>query len=190
MELRLANLNDAREILNIYKYYIENTAITFEYKIPSLEEFENRVKTISKDYPYIVALIDNKIIGYAYASKYKERDAYNWDVELSIYANESYHNKNIASTLYSCILDILKLQGFYNVYACITVPNIKSEKFHKKHGFNLVGCFSHAGFKFNKWWDIIWMEKNIIDFNIPPKPIKHINLIKNSEIQNIFNMYV
>ena len=87
MKLRLANLNDSKEILNIYKYYIENTAITFEYKVPSLEEFEDRIKTISKDYPYIVALIDNKVIGYAYASKYKERDAYNWDVELSIYVN-------------------------------------------------------------------------------------------------------
>ena len=159
MKLRLANINDAQDILNIYKPYVKNTTITFEYDVPSLDEFKNRISTISENFPYIVCEIDDAIVGYAYASKYRGRAAFNWTVELSIYVNENYHNHKVSHKLYSSLLDILKIQGVYNAYACITIPNEKSKKFHDKFGFNLVGTFTNSGYKFGKWIDVIWMEK-------------------------------
>lgn len=191
MKLRLANVNDAKYILKIYEPYIKNTAITFEYEVPTLEEFENRIKSISKTYPYIVCIDDNNnIVGYAYASKYKERAAFNWDVELSIYIDSMYHNKNISHALYSSLLETLKIQGVYNAYASIVVPNVKSEKFHKKYGFKQVGYYPKTGYKFKKWHDLICLEKNIINFNIEPTPIRPITSIEDRIIENIFSKYI
>jgi len=190
MKLRLANINDTEGILNVYKPYVENTTITFEYDVPSLEEFKNRILTISKNFPYIVCEVDDTIVGYAYASKYHGRSAFAWTVELSIYVNENYHNHKISHKLYSSLLDILKIQGVYNAYSCITIPNEKSKKFHERFGFNLVGTFSNSGYKFGKWIDVMWMEKNLIDYNLPPKEITPINLIENYIIEDIFNKYI
>lgn len=190
MKLRLANINDAQDILNIYKPYVKNTTITFEYDVPSLDEFKNRISTISENFPYIVCEIDDAIVGYAYASKYGGRAAFNWTVELSIYVNENYHNHKFSHKLYSSLLDILKIQGVYNAYACITIPNEKSKKFHDKFGFNLVGTFTNSGYKFGKWIDVIWMEKNLIDYSLTPENITPISLIENNIIKDVFNKYI
>lgn len=190
MKLRLANINDAQDILNIYKPYVKNTTITFEYDVPSLDEFKNRISTISENFPYIVCEIDDAIVGYAYASKYRGRAAFNWTVELSIYVNENYHNHKVSHKLYSSLLDILKIQGVYNAYACITIPNEKSKKFHDKFGFNLVGTFTNSGYKSGKWIDVIWMEKNLIDYSLTPENITPISLIENNIIKDVFNKYI
>ena len=119
-KIRLANLNDAKRILQIYRPYVENTAITFEYTVPTLEEFKSRIVSIVKKYPYIVAEIDGKIMGYAYANTFKNREAYERSVETSIYVDENSRGKVLGLQLYKALENLLKKQGILNVNACIT----------------------------------------------------------------------
>ncbi|SEM49792.1 phosphinothricin acetyltransferase [Ligilactobacillus sp. WC1T17] len=168
MELRFATSADAEALLKIYAPYVEKTAITFEYEVPSLAEFKQRITTISQRYPYLVAVEDGKIIGYAYVSAFKERKAYDWAVETSIYLDQTQRQKGLGTRMYQALEEILKLQEITNVNACITYCNPEDEyvtlasvKFHEKRGFHLVGKFSQCGYKFNRWYDMIWMEKFI-----------------------------
>jgi len=161
IKLRLARLEDAQEILDIYTPYINESNITFEYAVPSLEEFENRMKAIMKKYPYIVAIYEDKIVGYAYAHVHMERAAYQWNVETSIYVNKDLKHQGIGSLLYRKLIEILKVQNIQNVYGCVTLPNKNSEKMHYAFGFQLVGKFHNSGYKFNKWHDVGWFELHI-----------------------------
>lgn len=124
-KVRLAVIEDSEKILNIYKPFITNTIITFEYDVPSLEEFEDRMKNVQSRYPWFVCEIDDKFVGYAYASKFNERMAYDWSVDFSIYISPEYQGRKIGKGLYHALLKTLKLQGFCNAYALITSPNIK-----------------------------------------------------------------
>ena len=167
-EVSFASAEDAEEILEIYKPYIENTAITFEYATPSAEEFKNRIINIKKRYPYIIANYKNKIVGYAYASSFKDRAAYDWAVEMSIYVHTDYRGKGIGKLLYSHIEKLLADRGFLNLYACIAYPETEDEyltkdsvKFHEKLGYSLIGEFHKCGYKFNRWYNMVWMEKFI-----------------------------
>lgn len=168
IRIEIANIDEAQEILNIYAYYVKNTAITFEYDIPTLEEFRQRMKNILSKYPYIVAKKDNQIIGYAYAGVFKPRAAYDWAVETTIYIKNSYHKMGIGQKLYDTLERILKEQGFTNLNACISYPIIENQyltknsaEFHQHLGYQLVGEFHQCGYKFNQWFDMIWMEKMI-----------------------------
>jgi len=177
--IRLVKLSDARDILNIYGYYIENTINTFELEIPSIEDFTSRIKTISSNYPYLVYEIDNKIVGYAYATKHQERAAYQYNVEVSIYIDTNYHGKGIAIDLYTKLFEILKELSYINVYARYTGSNIRSQKFHEKFGFSKVGTMHQSGFKFGAWHGVTWLEKtlsNHTDNPDLPKSIKSINI--------------
>lgn len=171
MNIRVARPEDAKELINIYKYYVENTTITFEYDTPTLEEFENRIKNTLVKYPYIIAEEDNEIYGYAYASAFKGRRAYDWSVETSIYVQNDTLKSGIGTLLYNELEKYLKLQNIINVNACITYPNEKSENFHKKFGYKTVAHFTKCGYKFGQWIDMIWMEKSIGKHDIPPKDI-------------------
>ncbi|MCD7893377.1 MAG: N-acetyltransferase family protein [Erysipelotrichaceae bacterium] len=168
MEIRTATINDAQELLNIYAYYVLNTAITFEYDVPTLDEFQNRITTILDKYPYIVATINNKIIGYAYANTFKARAAYDWSVEMTIYIDIHYQKQGIGKKLYMTMEELLKLQGITNINACITYPDKEDEyvdknsvQFHEHLGYKLVGQFHQCGYKFNHWYSMVWMEKMI-----------------------------
>lgn len=183
MKIRLATLNDCKQILNIYKPYVEQTSITFEYIVPTIEEFEQRFNNISSFYPYLVAVENDKVIGYAYASRYRLREAYNWGVELSIYLDSQVHHQGIGTKLYSSLLNILKIQGFFKAYACITYPNPMSINFHEKYGFNHIGMFPKTGYKFDKWLDTAWLELDLQDSNVP-KPIITIKELSKEAIDN------
>ncbi len=168
IKIEAVTIDDAIELLSIYAPYVENTAISFEYEVPKLEEFKKRIKKISKNLPYLKAVDDGKIIGYAYASQFKERKAYDWSVEVTIYIKENFKNKGIGRKLYEALELSLKNIGILNMNACIAIPkeiddhlNWDSYNFHKKMGFTLVGTFHNSGFKFNTWYDMIWMEKII-----------------------------
>lgn len=171
--IRQATIIDAEAILDIYKPFIENTAITFEYTVPSIEEFRMRIKPILEHYPYLVCEFNNEVIGYAYAHKFRERAAYDWDIETSVYVNESFHQMGVATKLYTQLLEECTLQGFHNAFAGITLPNIKSENFHAKLGFTSIGVFKNAGFKQGAWHSVLFMERNLIPCNGDPAPIKH-----------------
>ena len=179
MNIRVAKPEDAEELLNIYKYYVENTTITFEYDTPSVEEFKNRIKNTLVRYPYWVAEDNNKIYGYAYASAFKVRPAYDWTVETSIYVQNCDSRSGIGTLLYNELEKYLKLQSIINLNACITYPNEKSENVHKKFGYKTVALFTKCGYKFGQGNDVIWMEKFIGDHTNNPKdviPFSELNL--------------
>ena len=170
--IRDVTLDDAKRLLEIYAYYVENTAITFEYDVPSLEEFENRIKNITKKYPYIVAVKDGKIVGYAYSSVFKDRRAYDYSTELTIYLDKDCTKSGVGRILYTELENRLKAIGMKNLYACIGVPNEEDEhltnnsaEFHEHMGYKLCGTFTNCGYKFGKWYSMVWMEKLIGDHN-------------------------
>ena len=175
--IRLATAEDAAGILQVYAPYITDTTITFECKIPSEEEFRSRVKSTLQKYPWLVCETDGHIIGYAYAAAFNEREAYNWSVTCSVYVDPRYHRQKIGQALYTALFELLKLQGFYNVYAIVTVPNVKSESLHEAFGFEAIGVFARIGFKFDHWLDIKWYGLKLNqqpDSPQPPKPIGEI----------------
>ena len=162
VNIRDVKLDDAKDILEIYKHYILNTAITFEITVPSLEEFEQRIKTISSSDPYLVLTLDKKLIGYAYAQTYKGREAYKYSKEISIYLDNNYTKNGYGALLYNELEKRLKDNNVTNLYSCITVlDDSNSIPFHEHLGFNEVGRFHKCGYKFNNWYDIVWMEKII-----------------------------
>lgn len=176
INIRTASPSDAKEILDIYAPYVLDTAITFEYNVPSEEDFKKRIKNTLIKYPYIVAETNEQIVGYAYASEFHERDAYSHDVEVSIYVRNDMKGHKIGTKLYAVLEDILKGQNVLNSYACIAYIekddghlNKNSVKFHSAMGYDTVGKFCKCGWKFGKWYDMIWMEKFIGKHESSPK---------------------
>jgi phosphinothricin acetyltransferase len=168
--LRKATQSDGDSLAKIYQHYVENTAITFEYVAPTGEEFAQRIAHKTEKYPFIVAEEDGRPIGYAYASEYRERAAYSWDVETSVYVDVEHQGKGIGRRLYAALEEILKGQNVVNMYACITYPNPKSIRMHEAMGFRHAGKFCGAGFKMGKWHDVCWLEKRI-GFPSEPQPV-------------------
>ena len=165
--LRKATPADGNTLAAIYKHYVENTAITFEYVAPTGDEFAERIAHKTEKYPFIIAEEDGRPIGYAYASEYRERAAYSWDVETSVYVDVEHQGRGIGRRLYAALEDILRLQNVVNMYACITYPNTYSVAMQEHMGFEYIGRFHFAGFKFDKWRDVSWFEKHI---NCPSEP--------------------
>ncbi|KAF1084799.1 Phosphinothricin N-acetyltransferase [Sporotomaculum syntrophicum] len=185
--IRMATKADAKEILEIYAPYVKCTAISFEYDVPSVEKFGERVNNILKKYPYLVAVESNKIIGYAYASSFKDRAAYDWAVETTIYLRQDCQGKGVGKKLYLALEEILKRQNILNLNACIAYTPTENENltnasthFHERLGYKKVAHFTKCGYKFEKWYDMIWMEKIIGEHSAIPKPVVPI-----SELQGL-----
>lgn len=168
MEIRKATLDDADAILNIYSYYVEKTAISFEYVTPSKEEFCNRISKTLEKYPYLVAVDNGVIVGYAYAGVFKARRAYDHCVETTIYIDKGLSKQGIGKALYNHLEEELSDIGISNLYACIAVCDEEDEyltnnswEFHEHMGYEVVGRFHSCGKKFGNIYDMIWMEKII-----------------------------
>ena len=168
INIRIATVKDAEQLLKIYAPYVESTAITFEYEVPSVEEFAGRIKHVLSKYPYLVAEQDGELLGYAYVSSFKERAAYAWAVETSIYVDQKARNKGIGGKLLHTLETILKEQGILNVNACIAYQEGEDETlthdsvlFHRRMGYRLVGEFFQCGYKFGRWYNMVWMEKHL-----------------------------
>lgn len=169
MIIEAVTSKDAEELLDIYSVYVKDTAISFEYDVPTISEFEGRINRISSHYPYLKAVDDvGKIQGYAYASVFKDRRAYDRSVETTIYVRRTCQGTGIGRLLYDALEQELKKMGILNMNACIAYIDIPDEHltndsmhFHEAMGFQLVGSFHKCGYKFNKWYDMIWMEKLI-----------------------------
>ena len=174
-KIRFATEKDAEAILKIYAPYIEKTAITFEYEVPSLSEFSKRIAEIQKKYPWIVYEEEGEILGYAYGGPEYTRAAYQWTVETSVYLSEKARGKGIGTALYEKILDILKKQNFCVCYVLINDDNEASVKLHEKLGFKQNGYRKNCGYKFEKWHSVVFFEKQLNEFSVPPKPVIPIN---------------
>ena len=166
--IRPAIQQDAEALLQIYAPYVEKTAITFEYDVPTVEEFAGRISKVLQKHPYLVAEISGEPVGYAYAGPFKERAAYDWAVETTVYVREDMKKHGIGRALYTALEKALAAQGILNLNACIAFPENENEyltrdsvKFHERMGFNEVGRFHKCGYKFGRWYDMVWMEKFI-----------------------------
>lgn len=171
MNIRLAESKDILEIMEIYRYYVDNTDITFEYVLPTVEEFTARIRGIQEKFPYLVAEKDGRVVGYAYAGTFKGRAAYDWSVELSVYVDKDCKGEGIGTLLYEELEKCLKKQNIVNLYACITYPNPTSQAFHEKMGYKTVAHFEKCGYKSGRWLDMIWMQKFLCERPQHPKAV-------------------
>ncbi len=166
--IREAKLEDAAQILEIYAYYVENTAITFEYTVPTLPDFLDRMRSTMARYPYLVLERDGRILGYAYAGAFVGRAAYDWSCETTIYLAPAMRRRGLGRMLYEALERELGNMGILNLYACVAYPETEdahltrnSADFHTHLGFSKVGEFHQCGYKFGRWYNMIWMEKII-----------------------------
>jgi len=170
ISLRFVTVEDARELVNIYAPYVETTAISFEYETPSVEEFARRIAEVLERFPYLAAVREGEIVGYAYAHPYGVRKAYSWAVELSVYIRRDCRGMGIGRMLYEAMEDILNAQNITNLYVLVAGVDEEdeylthdSQKFHLAMGYEYVGKLHKAGYKFGHWYDMITMEKIIAD---------------------------
>ena len=179
IRIRPAKPEDAEKLLAIYAPYVEQTAITFEYEVPTVEEFRERIHNTLKKYPYLVAEQGGEPVGYAYVGPFHDRPAYDWAVETSIYVDQNKKRMGIGKKLHEALEEELRNRGFLNMNACIAYPPKEDEhldknsvEFHTHMGYRLVGEFHKCGYKFNHWYNMVWMEK-LLDPEVKhPKPIK------------------
>lgn len=186
IEVRLATQGDANQIIEIYAPYVMDTATSFETNVPSEEEMKIRIRNYLQNYPWIVCLINGKIAGYVYASKHREREAYQWSCESSVYVHDAFKGRGIGENLYRLLFEILKLQGFRNVYAGITLPNASSVKLHEKCGFEPFATYENIGYKLGRWHTVKWWKLQINNYDLnPPPPIK-ISELNVQVLENFF----
>lgn len=175
---RIATPEDAQVLLDIYRPYVEKTAISFEYDVPTVEEFEGRIRKTLEHFPYIVLEENGVPKGYAYASRLHERQAYDWAAEASIYVDTESRKCGYGAVLYSVLEDILKRQNILSINACIAYAQTEDEylnnnsmQFHEHMGYSLVGRFHQCGYKFSRWYDMIWMEKMLGEHKEHPEKV-------------------
>ena len=176
--LRIASPADAEALLQIYAPYVRETAITFEYEVPSPEEFQSRIRRTLEKYPYLIAEWEGRCVGYAYAGAFHARAAYDWVVETSVYVERGLRRQGVGQRLYTALEEILTLQNILNLNACIAYPAEEdpyltrdSADFHQRLGYQLVGRFHQCGYKFGRWYDMIWMEKMLGAHRSPQPPV-------------------
>ena len=158
MKIRNVSNTDISDIIAIYNYYIENTCITFEEEPVTSNEMLKRIETISKVHPFIVAELDNKVIGYAYATSWRVRSAYRFSSEITIYLDHKMKGKGVGSQLFSALIEKLKETDLHVLVGGIALPNEASIALHEKYGFEKVAQFSEIGYKFNQWIDVGYWE--------------------------------
>jgi phosphinothricin acetyltransferase len=160
VRLRAATASDLSTIREIYAPFVEQTAITFAYDPPSVDDLETKLRH-KTHHPWLVCELDGDVLGYAYAGPIRERVAYQWAVETSIYVDPEFQRQGVARGLYTALLDILERQGYVSAYAVITTPNPASIAFHESFGFERVGQFDRMGFKHDEWHDVEWWRRDL-----------------------------
>lgn len=187
--IRLATIEDLARIQEIYKPYVEqeDIVVNSEHSVPTMEELKERFDLVTKDFPWLVCEIDGVVAAYAYAGKPFKREGYKWNAEVSVYTDAAYHGRRLASALYECLIELLKIQGYYNVYACILSINEKSMKFHEKYGFKITNVFENAVYKYGKWLSVVWMKNTLKEIDNDVKDPIAIGDISQGLINDILN---
>ncbi|WP_114792830.1 N-acetyltransferase family protein [Niabella yanshanensis] len=172
MNIGIAHPAQAGGIRDIYAPFVRDGFVTFETQVPDKDNFAERIAQYTQKYPWLVMEENGMVLGYAYASAYRERIAYQWVVECSVYIHASHRKRGIAAKLYEALFEILRLQGLYKVYAVITVPNPQSVGFHEKMGFKWFATYENVGYKAGKWCHVGWWQLTLTepDDSIPSAP--------------------
>lgn len=184
MHIRMASLDDCAAIRAIYGQYID-TAVTFEYSLPGQEAFAARMAGILGEYPYLVCETGGTVAGYAYAHRAMEREAYQWNAELSVYLDRRFTSRGIGRRLYLALMEMLRLQGVKTVYGCVTLPNERSERLHESLGFRRIGIHRNAGYKSDRWWDVAWFEKALAAYEGRPPAVCPVSEISSRELEKV-----
>ncbi len=171
---------DVPRLLEIYRYYVLNTAVTFDYEVPSEQDFARQLEEISSRYPYLVIEAGGRTAGYACAHPFVGRQAYDWSAETTIYMDPDMRGRGLGAKLYAALEERLREMGILNLYACIGFPGKEDEylttasaDFHAHLGFRKVGEFRSCGYKFGRWYHMIWMEKVIGEHRQNQPPVSH-----------------
>lgn len=173
--IRAATVADAAALLEIYGHYVLNTAITYEYEVPTLEAFQQRIQKTLTQYPYLVWEENGRILGYAYAGRFHPRKSFDWAVEASVYVHKDARGQGIGPQLYARLEHCLRAQNYVNLNVSIAYPEAEDEyltrnsvQFHAHMGYTLCAHFHNCAYKFGRWYDLVWMEKYLCD--IPQHP--------------------
>ncbi len=170
--IRPARERDAAEILAVYAPYVTDTTVSFEYEVPSLEEFTQRIARTREQFGYVVAVDSQtgRIAGYAYYGTLRSRPAYQWSAETSIYLAPEHQGKGLGTRLLGTIERLMARQGIALAVACITSENTGSIEFHRRAGYTLCGTFDNCAFKLGRWLGVTWMEKQLLPCTEAPRP--------------------
>lgn len=186
LAIRIATLEDAEALTAIYAPYVRDTAISFEWVVPTVDEFRSRMASMMTDYPYLVCECDGEILGYAYAHRAFERYSYRFCAELSVYVRMDARQQGIGSLLYRTLIALCREMRLQTLYGVVTHPNEPSFRLHERLGFERVGYFPHAGQKFDRWIDVVWYSLVIGDDTVPPPALIPFSRIANERVQQIF----
>lgn len=168
--IRLARPDDAAAMVTIYAPYVTDTVISFEMVPPDEAEMAQRLAKTLARFPWLVAMCDGDVAGYAYAGQHRERAAYQWSADVSVYVHKALRRRGIGRALYSPLFDILRAQGYYNIYAGIALPNPASVALHEAMGMTPVGVYRHVGYKAGMWHDVGWWEGVLQEPSADPPP--------------------
>jgi len=168
--IRLANEDDAAQILEIYSPFCRESTVSFETEPPSLDEIRRRIAKTLPSYPWLVCAEGGLLLGYAYGNKHRERAAYVWSVDVSVYVREGRRRGGFGRALYTSLFAVLRLQGYYNALAGVTLPNPGSEGLHRAMGFQPVGVYRNIGHKCGGWHDVAWSQLGLLDPAPDPRP--------------------
>ncbi len=175
------------QIIRIYEPFVRNSLVSLEYEVPSLVVMEHRIEKVLEEAPWLVCISNNLVLGYAYASKHRERNGYQFTRELSVYVLTEYEGLGIASALYSILIGILKWQGYVQALAGIVLPNEKSVRFHEKMGFCKVGVYKNVGVKYNQFVNVGWWELSL-NHKVPDDIIPWKQLTTRPEWEEMFRL--
>lgn len=170
--IRLASVEDAADIVTIYDPIVRHTAISFELEPPTIQLMQQRIAATLTHFPWLVYQRQGKVLGYVYASQHRSRAAYQWSVDVSVYIHPESRRNGAGRALYTALFHLLALQGFYNAYAGITLPNAASVSLHETLGFEAVGVYRKVGYKLDAWHDVGWWQLRLhMDAAAPAAPI-------------------
>ena len=163
MTIRDARRSDVPAMLAIYAPFVEHTAVSFEYDVPTEAEFARRLEEHQAAFPWLVCEENGRVMGYAYAGRAFERAAYGWNAEISCYLAPELRGRGVGRRLYARIEEILTRLGYYKLFAVVTSANAPSVAFHRALGFRDAACFRNVGYKQGGWYDVLWLEKTLCD---------------------------
>ena len=169
--MRTAHIGDARDIQSIYAPVVTATAISFEIDPPPVAQIEERIRGTLPRFPWLVCIAEEKVLGYAYAGAHRERAAYRWSVDVTVYVGEGARRSGVGRSLYGALLRILRRQRFHAAFAGITLPNEGSVALHRALGFEPVGIYEEVGFKFGQWHSVSWWRRGLGDGQPAGEPI-------------------
>jgi L-amino acid N-acyltransferase YncA len=171
IRIRSVDAKDAEVIQAIYAPFVSDTAVSFETVVPDVAEIRSRIEAQAENCPWLVCEADESVIGYAYASPHRTRQAYRWSVDVSVYVDPRHHRRGIGRALYTSLFDLLRRQGFINAYAGIALPNPSSVALHESFGFEPVGTFRGVGYKLGRWHDVLWLHLRLREALTPEVPL-------------------